>query len=203
MTRTILTVGHSTRSVEEFVNLLNRYDVTAVADVRSMPFSRWTPQFNRDGLKHALKAQGISYVFLGRELGARSDDLSCYIDGKVQYRRLADTRLFRMGIERLLKGSKTERIAIVCAEGEPLECHRTILVARELQAAGADVAHILPDGSLEPHAASIRRLMQRLHLLQPAFLESPEDLVERVYSKQEDRIAYVRSANGDDDEKQP
>jgi uncharacterized protein (DUF488 family) len=115
------------------------------------------------------------------------------VDGKVQYRRLAETALFRSGIERLLDGSKTEHIAVMCAEGEPLDCHRTILIARELVAAGAEVAHILADGSLEAHDDTIRRLMGRLRLLQPALLESPEDLVERAYAEQERRIAYVRN----------
>lgn len=199
----LLTIGHSTRSAEAFLDLLVRHSVTAIADVRSVPFSRWTPQFNQDALKRTLKQRGISYVFLGKELGARSDDPSCYVAGKVQYRRLAGTELFRAGIARLLEGSKTERIAVMCAEGDPLDCHRTILVARELRAAGADVAHILPDGCLEPHETSIRRLMQRLHLLQPTFLESPEALVERVYAEQEDRIAYVRTSGDPEDEEQP
>lgn len=194
MTSRLLTLGHSTRSAEELLDLLVRYETTAVADVRSVPFSRWTPQFNQNPLKRALKERGISYVFLGKELGARSDDPTCYVDDKVQYRRLAATPAFRAGIERLIEGSARERIAIMCAEGEPLDCHRTILVARELIAAGAQVAHILPDGSLELHAASVRRLMERLKMLQPAFLESPEGLEDRVYASQEDRIAYVRSA---------
>lgn len=202
-TERILTVGHSTRPVEGFIDLLLRHGVTSVADVRSVPFSHWTPQFNQHDLNSVLKKRGISYVFLGKELGARSDDPSCYVGGRVQYRRLAENRLFRSGIERLLRGSKTERIAIMCAEGEPLDCHRTILVARELIAAGVDVAHILPDGSLEPHDASIRRLMQRLRLLQPAFFESPEALEDRVYAAQEERIAYVRGVDSTDDEEQP
>lgn len=198
----LLTVGHSTRSVEEFTALLAEHRVTAIADVRSTPSSRWTPQFNQESLRAALKGSGISYVFLGKELGARSDDPTCYVDDKVQYRRLAATPPFRAGVERLIEGSTRERIAIMCAEGEPLDCHRTILVARELVAAGAEVAHILPDGSLEPHAATIRRLMGRLNMLQPAFFESAEDLEDRVYAAQEDRIAYVRNDVGSGDEGQ-
>lgn len=198
--RPILTVGHSTRSIEELIALLRQNGVTAIADVRSTPFSRWTPQFNREALQKALKAADISYVFLGAELGARSDDPSCYVADKVQYRRLAATAKFQAGIDRLAEGRHRERIAVLCAEGEPLDCHRTILVARELIAAGATVSHILPDGSLEPHDATMRRLMQRLHMLQPALLESPEDLLDRVYAEQESRIAYVRSRGTDDDE---
>lgn len=198
-TQTILTIGHSTRPLEAFLDLLIRHNVTAVADVRSVPFSRWTPQFNQDALKRALTARGISYVLLGKELGARSDDPTCYVGGKVQYRRLAETEGFGSALRRLLDGSVKERIAIMCAEGEPLDCHRTILVARELVAAGADVAHILPDGSLESHEATLRRLMGRLKMLQPAFFESAEGLVERVYAEQESRIAYVQAQVADDE----
>ncbi|MEZ4503018.1 MAG: DUF488 domain-containing protein [Dehalococcoidia bacterium] len=190
----LLTIGHSTRGLGSFLELLVSYQVTAVADVRSVPFSRWTPQFNQEGLRAALKQRGIAYVFLGTELGARSDDPSSYVEGRVQYRRLAESKIFQQGIKRLLEGSETQRIAVMCAEGEPLDCHRTILVARELDSAGADVAHILPDGSLEPHQASIRRLMKRLRLLQPAFFESPQGLEDRAYAEQERRIAYVRTS---------
>ena len=136
----------------------------------------------------------IAYVFLGEELGARSRDRSCYLDGRVQYRRLAATAAFREGLARVIKGSSKERIALMCAEGDPVECHRTILIARELVNNGIDVQHILPDGSLEPHRETMRGLLGKLGLLQQGFLDSPESLVERAYAKQEERIAYVERA---------
>jgi uncharacterized protein (DUF488 family) len=145
----IYTVGHSTHPQERFINLLLSHGVTAVSDVRSKPYSRVNPQFNREQLKQALRMHEISYVFLGKELGARSDDPSCYEDGKVQYDRLAKTPLFESAIKRILIGSQKHRVALMCAEKEPLECHRTILVARHLVAAGAEVKHILADGRLE------------------------------------------------------
>jgi uncharacterized protein (DUF488 family) len=96
----VLTIGHSTHPIETFLGLLHQHGVTAVADVRSAPYSRFNPQFNKDALEHDLKEHGIRYVFLGRELGARSDDPSCYDKGRVQYGRLARTcscRLARCG----------------------------------------------------------------------------------------------------------
>ena len=192
MTETIIfTVGHSTHEFEDFVSLLELHGVDAVADVRSVPYSRWQPQFNRENLAEALKARSIAYVFLGKELGARSDDPQCYENGQVQYRALTETSLFQSGIKRVRDGSRHRRIALMCAEKDPLDCHRTILVARELVASGVDVAHILEDGSLEPHDETMKRLSKQLRLpAQDLFLTSVE-LEDQAYAAQEQRIAYV------------
>jgi uncharacterized protein (DUF488 family) len=153
----VLTIGHSTHSLEAFVALLRQHSVTALADVRSAPFSRFNPQFNKEALDRGLEAHGIKYLFLGRELGARSDDRSCYENGRVQYARLARTEAFRNGIERIIRGTGEHRIALMCAEKEPLKCHRALLVARALAARGVGVEHILPDGRLESHRATMDR----------------------------------------------
>lgn len=187
----IFTVGHSTHEFEDFVSLLKLHGIDAVADVRSVPYSRWQPQFNREGLAKALKGQGLAYVFLGKELGARSDDSGCYEKGRVKYRLIAETPLFRAGIARIQGGCSRWRIALMCAEKDPLVCHRTILVARELVAGGAEVAHILEDGMLEPHKATMKRLAEQLRLpVQDLFLTA-EELEDRAYAAQEERIAYL------------
>lgn len=147
----LMTIGHSNHDLDTLVGLLRQNGVTAVADVRSVPASQFAPHFNRKSLEPALQATGIKYVFLGGELGARTDDMSCYVDGRVQYGRLAQTRKFREGIERLAKGAVSERIAIMCTEGEPLNCHRTVLVSRVLVEGGATVQHIHGDGRVESH----------------------------------------------------
>src|SRR4051794_8116259 len=99
-----MTIGHSTHSAARFVELLRQHHVTAVADVRSSPYSRHVPQFNRETLRSMLRENEIHYVFLGKELGARSTDPSCYVDGRVQYGRLATTSEFMEGIARILAG---------------------------------------------------------------------------------------------------
>src|SRR5689334_19227939 len=104
MQQTVFTIGHSTHKQDRFINLLSQHGITALCDVRSKPFSRMNPQFNRDELKQALKASGMAYVFLGKELGARSEDPACYENGKVQYDRLAHTELFQQGIDRVQEG---------------------------------------------------------------------------------------------------
>ena len=189
--RTIFTIGHSRHPLERFIALLHQHEIAAIADVRSMPYSRWQPQFNQAPLKHALAAAGISYVFLGKELGARSDDRSCYVDNRVQYRRLAATAAFHGGLGRLRVGVDSNRIAVMCAEGEPLECHRTILVARELEALGVSVLHILPSGETETHVDALRRLRRMLKVPEQDLFRSAEELLELAYAQQEARIAYV------------
>lgn len=187
---TIFTIGHSTHAVEKLLELLDHHGITAVADVRSTPFSR-LPQFNQDPLKALLKRRGISYVFLGKELGARSDDPTCYEGGKVSYERLARSPVFQEGLVRLRTGLVTHRIALLCAEKEPLACHRTILVSRRLIEQGVAVSHIHEDGRLEPHAEAMRRLLKELGLPEEDLFRSPEQMVAEAYARQECKIAYV------------
>ena len=188
----VFTIGHSTHSGGKFIELLQLNGVTAVADVRSSPYSRFNPQFNREALERLLKQSGMAYVFLGKELGARSDDPACYENGKVQYGRLAKTIGFHAGIERVLKGTESHRIALMCAEKEPLDCHRTLLVSRALDAAGISVAHILSDGQLENHSDSMKRLVKVVGLPPDAdMFRSEQDLIEEACTLQEQRIAYV------------
>jgi uncharacterized protein (DUF488 family) len=194
MAQTIFTIGHSTHTQEFFIGLLSLHGITALCDVRSKPYSRMNPQFNREVLEQALAAHGIVYRFLGKELGARSDDPTCYEGGKVQYTRLAESELFKQGIKRVIRGLKEDfRIALMCAEKEPLDCHRTILVARHLAALGLDVEHILADGRLENHAAALSRLAQMYNLPEEDMFRSREDFLAEAYSGQEERIAYDTS----------
>ena len=187
-TASIYTIGHSSHSTDRFAELLAMHGVKAVADVRSMPYSRWQPQFNKEPLSSTLKADGVAYVFLGKELGARSKDPDCYDDGVVQYRKLAETALFRSGIERLLNGSKQMTVALMCAEKDPLDCHRTILVARELIEQGCEVKHILADGSIESHSEAMERLCEQLKIPESGLIPVP---LETVYAAQERKIAYI------------
>ena len=192
MTAQILTVGHSNYELDEFISLLKRNGVEAIADVRSSPFSRFAPQFNSDALKETLREAGIAYVFLGKELGARSDEDCCYIDDVVSYSRLSNTKLFRSGIDRLISGSEKYRIAAMCSEKEPTECHRTILVARVLADKGVEVGHILADGSVESHEQTMLRLLDILHLPRSDLLMDTAALVEAAYEQRERQIAYRR-----------
>lgn len=187
----VYTVGHSTHSIERFVELLQGAGVTAVADVRSQPFSRYNPQFNRDALMEALPARGIAYVFVGKELGARSDDPTCYDHGQVRYGRLAKTAAFKAGIERVMAGTRKYRVALMCAEKEPLECHRTLLVGRALHEQGVDVAHIHADGVIEPYDDAMIRLLDITGLPREDLFRSLKDLQDEALMRQEQRVAYI------------
>jgi len=190
MSDCVYTIGHSTHEPERFLELLRAHEITAVGDVRSNPYSRMNPQYNREPLKAILTDAGIAYVFLGRELGARTEDASCYEGGKVQYDRLARTELFRSGLERVRDGMSRFRLALMCAEKEPLECHRGILVARELEAAGIPVRHILSDASTESHEAAMARLRELLGLPVSDLFRSEAEVLEDAYRHQGARIAY-------------
>ncbi|MEV3851484.1 DUF488 domain-containing protein [Streptomyces microflavus] len=189
-----MTIGHSTHQLPEFLKLLRQSGVTAVADVRSIPASRHTPQFNKHSLKNALRDKGVKYVFLGDELGARTKDSSCYVDGRVQYHRLAQTRKFLLGIERLERGVRTERIAIMCSEGDPLSCHRTVLIARVLSSRGAETRHIHTDGRIETHASAMERLMAKFGLAQEELFRTPDERLADALNRQESEIAYINEA---------
>lgn len=191
MPEPVFTIGHSTHSVERFVVLLQQHGISAVGDVRSRPYSRYNPQFNREEMERFLRDCGIAYVFLGKELGARSEDPSCYEQGRIRYDRLARTDLFQRGLSRVREGTERYRFALMCAEKEPLECHRTILVSRHLEALGLEVRHILADGAIETHAEALRRLAQLLKMPDTHLFLSPQELVVEAYLRQEERIAYV------------
>lgn len=192
MLDTLYTLGHSNHTIEHLVALLRQHQITAVCDVRSRPYSRHNPQFARESFKGSLEVAGIAYVFLGKELGARSEDPSCYLYGKIQFSRLAGTPLFQSGLQRVRDGMKTYTIALMCAEKEPLDCHRTILVSRHLAETGTSIEHIHEDGHLESHADALQRLARSLKLREAELhlFRSAEDLLVDAYALQEKRIGY-------------
>ena len=191
----VFTVGHSNHTLEAFVELLREHRVDALADVRSAPYSRFNPQFNREPFAAALKEQGIRYVYLGRELGGRSDNFECYDEeGRIVFDRVAATETFKRGLARVVAGAARHRIALMCAEKEPLECHRTLLVACELDRRGVDVDHIHADGGLEPHDQAMNRLIDLvLPPDGPLFrqTEAPRDLlIAQAVERQARRIGF-------------
>ena len=193
---TAFTIGHSTHTIAKFIELLKMHSITAVCDVRSKPYSRTNHQYNRESLQKELNKNDIFYAFLGRELGARTDNPNCYIDGKVQYNRIAATTLFREGIENLTEIMKDFRIAIMCAEKEPLACHRTILVARHLQDEGVEIKHILANGKLETREAVELRLLRQLNLAEEDLFKTLKERIAQAYQIQGERIAYMEQVEG-------
>ena len=183
----LYTIGHSNHKIEDFINLLKRYGVNCVADVRSAPYSRYCPQFNKDTIAAALQAAGVAYVFLGKELGGRPDDPACYEDGCLNFRRVAERQEFKRGIERLLADIPKHHIALMCAEKDPLECHRTILVSRHLKKHSIQIKHILADGSIEEHSETERRLVG---MFKPeSILFESTETIEEAYDQQAKKMS--------------
>jgi uncharacterized protein (DUF488 family) len=185
----IWTIGHSNHSVLRFIDLLQGAGIECVADVRSVPFSRRNPQFSQKALTASLKDAGIVYWFLGDALGARPKDEGCYENGKVSYARIAATRAFQDAISALIDRSDSKRIALMCAEKEPLDCHRTILVGRALAERGAELRHIHADAQIEPQAALEERL---LHLAKEHadLLSGRDAALARAYDKRGRQMAF-------------
>jgi uncharacterized protein (DUF488 family) len=186
----ICTIGHSNHSARRFIDLLQGAGIDCVADVRSTPFSRRNPQFSQKALAASLKDAGIEYWFLGDALGARPKDPHCWESGKVSYARIAASPAFQEAIHALIEESHAKRIALMCAEKEPLECHRTILVGRALARRDAELGHILADGRIETQAELEQRL---LHLAkeQIDLLSSRDVALARAYDKRGQLMAFT------------
>lgn len=187
----IFTIGHSNYTLSYFIDLLRGAKVNAIADVRSIPYSRANPHFNREDIKEALRRDGIAYVFLGLELGARSSNPTAYVNGRVQYAKLALTPQFEAGLQRLRKGAASHRIALMCAEKEPLDCHRTLLVTRHLVQSGVEVQHILSSGAIESHSKTEDRLIKMSTGATTDLFRSRRELLEDAYRRQEAKIAFT------------
>lgn len=157
---TVFTVGHSNHGIDEFLALLRDAGVTAIADVRSTPYSRYLDHFDRENLAQALRKAGIAYVYLGDRLGGRPSDPSLYSGGVADYEKVARSQDFKGGLARVLRGARRYRLALMCSEKDPLDCHRFLLVSRGLKAAGAKVEHLHADGRIESMAEAERRLVE-------------------------------------------
>lgn len=154
----VLTVGHSHHDLEPFLRLLSEHGVGMLIDVRSHPASSYAPHFGRRGLQASLAAAALEYVFMGRELGGRPSALAFYTaDGRVDYAEVARSEPFRRGIDRLEGLAERSRVPLLCAEEDPLYCHRRRLVGRVLVQRGVGLGHIRGDGTVEAEAAVAAR----------------------------------------------
>ena len=147
--RQLYTIGHSNHSQEQFCALLKQHQIEVLADVRSQPYSKYTPQFNSQELEAALRAENIRYLFMGEQLGGRPTGEQFFDDqGFVLYHRVAEADFFQAGIERLISGVEKFRVAIMCSEEDPGVCHRFLLVTRVLEREGVEIRHIRGDGAI-------------------------------------------------------
>jgi uncharacterized protein (DUF488 family) len=177
----VYTIGYASFSIKEFIDTLRKYDIAALVDVRSAPYSRYKPEFTKDSLSKALSDRNIKYIFLGKHVGAGVEDPGCYVNGKLRYGLLKESDNFRTGIDRILNGMRDYRIALMCAEKDPVNCHRMFLVCRALRTYPIEIFHILEDGSLEEQSDTEKRLLRLHDLDQPDIFRSERERVEEVY----------------------
>ncbi|MBL7152832.1 MAG: DUF488 domain-containing protein [Phycisphaerae bacterium] len=189
---TLYTIGHSNHKIDDFIHLLRLHEITCIMDVRSTPYSRYSPQFNHKPLALALRTAGIEYTYLGDRLGARPDNTHCSGANHVNFEYLAQTEAFKSGLARLIEVASEYRVALMCAEKEPLQCHRCILICRHLKPYTFCIKHILADGSTENHGDTEHRLIMMLKI-EPTLFEPTKtdaDLIEQAYDRQAEIISY-------------
>lgn len=192
MSKRVYTIGHSSLEAEGLLSLLRQHRVEAVGDVRSMPFSRYAPQFNRDVIDPFLGRNKLRYVFLGEELGARRAEPQAYEGPKARYELIARCAAFQRGLDRVCDGAGRMCLALMCAEKDPLTCHRCILVARHLAHRGVEVEHILEGGALETTAEAEARLLDLTGQPPGDLFRSREESVVEAYRLQGERICFSR-----------
>lgn len=145
----IHTIGYGSRTIEQFLNALERAGIQYLVDVRSRPYSKFKPEFSKAPLEACLRKHGIPYVFMGDQLGGQPEDQSLYVDGKVDYEKLRQTDAYRQGIEGLVRVWKEgTAICLMCGEEKPQECHRSRLIGATLENLKIPVLHIAPAGTL-------------------------------------------------------
>ncbi len=156
------TIGHSNYSSERFIELLKKNNIDCVVDVRSAPYSKHTPQFNKEKIKNELKKNAIEYIFMGRELGGRYEDANLqFDDGKVDYSKVRQRKEFQQGIARVIDGiKKGYKIALMCSEIDTFNCHRLVLVSFELNKNDVIIYHILDNGDLLPNDELEKRMIK-------------------------------------------
>lgn len=177
----LFTIGYGARTLDAFLAVLQAHRVVYLIDVRSAPYSKFKPEFSKNALEAAVIAAGLRYVYMGDALGGQPQDPTCYEDGKVLYDRVRERDFFKEGIARLRKAAGQRlRAAIMCSEGKPEQCHRTVLIGQVLTELGVPVLHIDENDALIGQEEALgRRTGGQLSLL-----DDPEFKSRKRYRKQ-------------------
>jgi uncharacterized protein (DUF488 family) len=151
----VFTIGHGRRTIEEFTSLLSRNEISILIDVRSYPYSRFNSQFRQSNLQISLNNAGITYLWLGKQLGGRPENPNLYNNGKLDYVAIKNTIIFKSGIQQVLRfAHENIKVTLMCSESDPNDCHRKHLLANELSSGGVTVLHINKVGNIEQHINS-------------------------------------------------
>jgi uncharacterized protein (DUF488 family) len=190
----LFSIGHSNIPAARFTAMLRDAGVSAIADVRSTPFSRRFPWFSGKNLAPTLAQQGVAYLAYGDALGGRPRNAALYRDGIADYEAMARQPDFQTALDRLLADAARARICLMCAEREPLDCHRCLLVARSLAGRGLAVGHILHDGTVEPHTATEQRLLTLCQQADDLFVTGQRERLAAAYRHRARAVAYRAQA---------
>jgi len=208
--RTLYTIGHSKHSKQYFLKLLRLNMINCIVDVRSTPFSKFSPQFNKDELKQFLNNSGVYYIHMGEEFGARQKDKKLYTtEGYLDFEKTAKSKQFIKGVDRISKGiDKGLKIAFMCTEKDPIDCHRNILVANEFYKNNYNIENILENGNHEDQKHLEKRLLDMYfpNRQQLNFIDlnknnkTEEELIKEAYKLRNRDIGYSLSGNNEKEE---
>ncbi len=195
----LFTIGHSQYTPEYFIKLLEKHSVNYVLDVRSTPYSRHAEQFNRESIHTFLDRNGIRYSYMGKYFGARPVELSLYNPkGYLDFEKVAQSERFNIGVENVILGlERGNKIALMCTEKNPIDCHRAIMVARAFDLKGIEVNHILSDGDIQTQRELDNRLLdmyfgdrKQLSIFNYNNVISDEEYIIQAYRKRNEEIGY-------------
>ena len=183
----VLTIGHSNLAMGKFLENLDKYGVEVLVDVRSTPYSKTNPQFNREKLALELNEASIEYVFMGDSLGGRPKEGCCYVGGQASYELMMVSDVFKEGINKLV-GLVDEggMVAMMCSEGDPIDCHRMVLISRVLNSKDLNVFHILRGGNIEKNSEALKRLFR------VEGVEYVKENIGEAYKKRGVSVAYKK-----------
>lgn len=189
------TIGYSGYTVKQFLEMLKHFQINYVLDVRSVPYSKFAPQFNRELIQKSLASGKIHYAFMGKYLGARPEDRSLYSDGYLDFEKMKESDLFKTGLQSVIRGiEKGNHIALMCAEKDPLNCHRAVLVGKALADSEVNVLHILQDGTIKTQSDLDNEMLDLYfpERRQPNLFEtkSQEEYLKEAYRKRNAEIGY-------------
>ena len=190
----IHTVGHSNLSAESLVEMLKRRGITQVIDVRSTPYSRYVPHFNRDNIRATLERNSTSYTHMGDALGGRPQDDRLYDrDGRANYELMAQEKTFQDAIGQVEQMAEDGHTLLMCTEADPLRCHRTLLVSQELTSRGANIIHLMRDDQQENHEETMEKLLVVWKLPRNGNAEmTRRQIIEEAVRNQAAEVAYRR-----------
>ena len=198
----LYTIGYTAFSLDDFIKILQKKNIKAVIDVRSSPYSSRYSQYNRPIIEDTLKKNNIYYLFFGDVLGARPQNYSLYSDNIADFSKISKTKDFIDGCERINSGLKKMSICLMCAEKDPMTCHRSILISNRFRHIypEIEIKHILESGIIEKQDHLDRRIMDKYDLLQENFFKSYNERRDEAYKKQEREIAYHISFSSSSEE---